>query len=246
MERLQKVMAHAGVASRRKSEALILDGRVKVNGETITTLGYKVSAHDIISVDDVPIVKERLVYILYNKPRYEISTVNDPHGRDTVVDNIEKWVKERIYPVGRLDWDTTGALLLTNDGELTHVLTHPSFEFSKTYVAKVSGKLLEKESNQLRRGIMLDGVKTAPAQVEIIERNAKKNQTTVRITLHEGRNHQVKNMFEHIGHPVETLTREKFGPLDVHDLPNGQWRYLKPFEIQQLKQFERIEKSDTL
>lgn len=241
MERLQKVMAHAGVASRRKSEELITAGRVKVNGEKITQLGFKVSPGDVVTVDDVPIVKEPHVYILYNKLRYEISTVDDPKGRDTVVDSMEEWVEERIYPVGRLDWDTTGALLLTNDGELTHALTHPSFEFPKTYVAKVSGKFTEKEAMRLRRGIMLDGSKTAPAEVEIVEKNDKKEQTTVRITVHEGRNHQVKNMFQAVGHPVETLTREKFGFLDVRDLPSGEWRYLKPFEIKQLKQFEKEE-----
>lgn len=241
MERLQKVMAHAGVASRRKSEDLIRAGRVKVNGKTVTELGVKVSYEDAVTVDDVPIEKEQHVYILYNKPRYEISTVDDPKGRDTVMDDIDKWVEERIYPVGRLDWDTTGALLLTNDGELTHVLTHPSYEFPKTYVAKVTGKLTTQEVDKLRQGIMLHGSMTAPAIVDVMDRNQHKNQTTVRITVHEGRNHQVKNMFEAVGHPVETLTREKFGFLDVQQMASGEWRYLKPFEIQQLKQFERKE-----
>lgn len=234
-------MAHAGVASRRKSEELIVAGRVKVNGKTITELGFKVSSEDEVTVDDVPIVKEPHVYILYNKPLYEISTVDDPKGRDTVVDSMEEWVEERIYPVGRLDWDTKGALLLTNDGELTHVLTHPSFEFPKTYVAKVKGKFTEKQADRLRRGLIVDGVKTAPADVDILEQDSDKQQTTIRITIHEGRNHQVKKMFENTGHPVQTLTREKFGFLDVNNMPSGAWRYLKPHEIKQLKQFEREE-----
>ena len=144
MERLQKVMAHAGVASRRKSEEIIQQGRVKVNGKVVTELGTQVSVNDQITVDEIPLEREQKVYILLNKPRGTISTVDDDKNRDTVLELIEG-VEERIYPVGRLDWDTTGALLLTNDGELSFKLTHPSFEFAKTYVVKTQGHFQKKE-----------------------------------------------------------------------------------------------------
>jgi len=234
MERLQKVMAHAGVASRRKSEEIIEQGRVKVNGEVVTELGTKVSANDIITVDDIPIEREQKVYILLNKPRETISTTDDPKDRDTVVDLVEG-IEERIYPVGRLDWDTTGALLLTNDGELSHQLTHPSFEFPKTYVVKAKGRISKKEGNKLAQGIVLDGEMTAPANVNILSYDQRTDTSMARITLHEGRNHQVKNMFESIGHPVEKLTREKFGFLSTDDLQSGEWRFLTPYEVKQLE-----------
>lgn len=234
MERLQKVMAHAGVASRRKSEEIIEQGRVKVNGEVVTELGTKVSANDIITVDDIPIEREQKVYILLNKPRETISTTDDPKDRDTVVDLVEG-IEERIYPVGRLDWDTTGALLLTNDGELSHQLTHPSFEFPKTYVVKAKGRISKKEGNKLAQGIVLDGEMTAPANVNILSYDQRTDTSMARITLHEGRNHQVKNMFESIGHPVEKLTREKFGFLSTDGLQSGEWRFLTPYEVKQLE-----------
>lgn len=233
MERLQKVMAHAGVASRRKSEEIIAAGRVKVNGEVVTELGMKVSPSDEVMVDGVPITTEQKVYVLLNKPRETISTVEDPKNRDTVLDLVEA-VEERIYPVGRLDWDTTGALLLTNDGELSYRLTHPSFEFPKTYVVKAKGWVSKKMGHELARGVMVDGVKTAPAKVTIMSYDGKTDTTMVRITLHEGRNHQVKNMFEAIGTPVEKLTREAFGFLTTEGLPSGEWRFLTPHEVKQL------------
>lgn|SRR5699024_1189998 len=235
MERLQKVMAHAGVASRRKSEEIIEQGRVKVNGEIIKELGTKVSANDVITVDEIPIEREHYVYVLLNKPRETISTTDDPKNRETVVDLIDD-IEERIYPVGRLDWDTTGALLLTNDGELSHKLTHPSFEFPKTYVVKAKGRISKKLGNELAQGIILDGQKTAPARVNILSHDRRTDTTMARITLHEGRNHQVKNMFESIGHPVEKLTRERFGFLSTEGLQSGEWRFLTPHEVKQLEQ----------
>lgn len=235
MERLQKVMAHAGVASRRKSEEIIEQGRVKVNGEVVKELGTKVSASDVITVDEVPIEREQYVYVLLNKPRETISTTDDEKDRETVVDLIEG-VEERIYPVGRLDWDTTGALLLTNDGELSYKLTHPSFEFPKTYVVKAKGRISKKLGNELASGIILDGKKTAPARVNILSHDRRTDTTMARITLHEGRNHQVKNMFESIGHPVEKLTRERFGFLSTEGLQSGEWRFLTPHEVKQLEQ----------
>jgi 23S rRNA pseudouridine2605 synthase len=233
MERLQKVMAHAGVASRRKSEDIIEEGRVKVNGKVVTELGTKVSVNDEITVDEIPLEREQKVYILLNKPRETISTVDDPKNRETVLDMVEG-IEERIYPVGRLDWDTTGALLLTNDGELSHKLTHPSFEFPKTYVVKATGHMRKKDGNILAKGIKLDGKMTAPAKVNILSYDARTKTTMVRITLHEGRNHQVKNMFKEMGFPVEKLTREKFGFLSVDNMQSGEWRFLKPHEVKQL------------
>lgn len=233
MERLQKVMAHAGVASRRKSEEIIEEGRVKVNGKVVTELGTKVSAGDEVSVDGIPIVTEQKVYVLLNKPSETISTVDDPKDRETVLDLVDA-IEERIYPVGRLDWDTTGALLLTNDGELSYRLTHPSYEFPKTYVVKADGWVSKKMGHQLARGVIIDGEKTAPAHVTILSYDGKADTTMVRITLHEGKNHQVKNMFEAIGTPVEKLTREAFGFLTTEGLPSGEWRFLTPHEVKQL------------
>lgn len=234
MERLQKVMAHAGIASRRKSEEIIGQGRVTVNGEVVKELGTKVSANDTITVDGVPIQREQKVYILLNKPRETISTVDDDKNRETVVELIEG-IEERIYPVGRLDWDTTGALLLTNDGELSFKLTHPSFEFPKTYVVKAKGHMQKKDGARLAKGIKLDGVMTAPAKVSILSYDRPSNTTMARITLHEGKNHQVKNMFQEIGYPVDKLTREKFGFLTTDGLQSGEWRFLTPHEIKQLE-----------
>ena len=234
MERLQKFMAHAGIASRRKSEEIIGQGRVTVNGEVVKELGTKVSANDTITVDGVPIQREQKVYILLNKPRETISTVDDDKNRETVVELIEG-IEERIYPVGRLDWDTTGALLLTNDGELSFKLTHPSFEFPKTYVVKAKGHMQKKDGARLAKGIKLDGVMTAPAKVSILNYDRATNTTMARITLHEGKNHQVKNMFQEIGYPVDKLTREKFGFLTTDGLQSGEWRFLTPHEIKQLE-----------
>ena len=234
MERLQKVMAHAGIASRRKSEEIIGQGRVTVNGEVVKELGTKVSANDTITVDGVPIQREQKVYILLNKPRETISTVDDDKNRETVVELIEG-IEERIYPVGRLDWDTTGALLLTNDGELSFKLTHPSFEFPKTYVVKAKGHMQKKDGARLAKGIKLDGIMTAPAKVSILSYDRPSNTTMARITLHEGKNHQVKNMFQEIGYPVDKLTREKFGFLTTDGLQLGEWRFLTPHEIKQLE-----------
>ncbi|HZK23005.1 MAG TPA: pseudouridine synthase [Atopostipes sp.] len=234
MERLQKVMAHAGVASRRKSEEIIQQGRVQVNGKVVRELGTQVSVNDEILVDGIPLEREQKVYILLNKPRGTISTVDDDKNRDTVLELIEG-VEERIYPVGRLDWDTTGALLLTNDGELSYKLTHPSFEFPKTYVVKAQGHFQKKDANRMSRGIYIDGGKTAPARVNILSYDNNSKTTMVRITLHEGRNHQVKNMFKSMGYPVEKLTRESFGFLRVDNLPSGEWRFLKPQEVKELE-----------
>lgn len=234
MERLQKVMAHAGVASRRKSEKMIQDGRVKVNGETVTEMGIQVKHSDTVEVDGIPLDKEEPVYILLNKPRGVVSTADDPKGRETVIDLLHG-IEQRVYPVGRLDYDTTGVLVLTNDGELAHQLMHPKFEFEKTYIAKVEGRVTREDITRLEKGIIVDGKRTAPSQVRMLNFDKRSDKSMVEIVIHEGKNHQVKKMFEAVKHPVEKLTREKYGFLNTEGLQSGDWRELKQFEVNKLK-----------
>lgn len=236
MERLQKVMAHAGIASRRKCEEIIQAGRVKVNGETIRELGTKVSNNDLIEVDNVPIYREEPRYFLLYKPKSTISAVSDDKDRPVVVDLIEE-VEERIYPIGRLDFDTTGLLLLTNDGDFANILMHPSYQVPKTYIANVSDIPTEKGINLLRRGIVIDGKKTAPAQVNVKSVNKENRTSIVELTIREGWNHQVKKMFEAINCPVSKLKRERFGFLDLGKLQPGEYRELTAFEVDKLKKF---------
>ncbi|WP_412990261.1 pseudouridine synthase [Pediococcus siamensis] len=234
VERLQKVMAEAGVASRRKSETLITTGRVKVNGEVVKTLGTKVDETDEIEVNGVPLQREKLVYLLFYKPRGVISSVSDEKKRKTVMSYFPD-VRQRIYPVGRLDYDTSGILLMTNDGQLANRLTHPKFKFEKTYVAKVEGIPTNKQLEDLRHGVKIDKKLTAPAKTKILSSDLQKKTAIVEITIHEGRNHQVKKMFEKIGHPVNKLKREKYGFLTLEGLQSGEWRELRPNEINRLK-----------
>jgi 23S rRNA pseudouridine2605 synthase len=236
MERLQKVMAEAGVASRRKSEKMIQEGHVKVNGQLVTELGVKVTAKDLVVVDGVPLSRQRLEYYLLNKPRGVVSTAHDDKSRRTVVDILaDDEITTRIYPVGRLDYDTTGLLLLTNDGELANKLTHPKYEVEKTYVAKVKGQVTNDDLKQLRLGVMVDGRKTKSAKAKITATDAKKGTTIVQLTIHEGRNHQVKKMLKAVGHEVLKLHRESYGFLTLAGVPAGQWRRLKTSEVMQLK-----------
>lgn len=234
MERLQKVMAHAGVDSRRKCEKMIQDGRVKVNGKVTTELGVKVTHTDRIEVDNIPIDREEPVYFLLNKPRRVITAVSDDKGR-TVVTDLFPEVEQRIYPVGRLDYDTTGALILTNDGEFSQLLMHPKYEISKVYVAKVEGLIDKKTLRQLDKGVVIEGRKTAPAKTKLLSSSKDKKTSMVQMTIHEGRNRQVKKMFEAVGHPVQKLTREMYGNLSIAGLQSGEWRELKNFEVQQMK-----------
>ena len=233
MERLQKVMAEAGVASRRKSEEIILEGRVKVNGVVITELGTKVSDDDYIEVDNRPIRQERKVYILMNKPRNCVTTVSDDRNRPTVMDFL-KDIHTRIYPVGRLDFDTTGALILTNDGKLTNLLTHPSSEVNKTYIATCKGLADDEDLEPLRRGVELEDGKTSPAKVEILKVNEEKNTSIIKIIIHEGRNREVKRMMEYVGYDVIKLNRESIGDLNTKGLYQGQYRKLTKEEVKAL------------
>ena len=230
MERLQKVIAQAGIASRRKAEELIKDGKVKVNGEVIKELGTKVSESDKVEVNNKPIEKETKEYYLLNKPRGVITTTNDEHGRKTVTDLIE--TSARIYPVGRLDYDTTGAILLTNDGEFANILMHPSNKIDKVYLAKLEGIIKGEQINALKNGIMLDDVLVKASRVKLKKVNQENLTSMVEITIHEGKNHQVKRMFESVGFHVEKLTRERIGIFDINNLKSGQYRKLTPKEVQ--------------
>ncbi|ALV20991.1 MAG: pseudouridine synthase [Carnobacterium sp.] len=244
MERLQKVMAHAGIASRRKSEELIVKGRVKVNGEVVKELGVQVGNSDRVEVDGVPIDREEPIYFLLNKPRNTISAVSDDKDRRVVTD-LFPHIEQRIYPVGRLDYDTTGALILTNDGELSQMLMHPKFNIDKTYVAKVEGMVEKHTLTKLEKGIVVEGKRTAPAKAKIISADKAKNVTMVELTIHEGRNRQVKNMFKAVGHPVQKLKRETYGTLNLDGLRPGEWRELKSFEVNQLRNLANQNKNSS-
>ncbi|AZV44183.1 MULTISPECIES: 23S rRNA pseudouridine(2605) synthase RluB [Peribacillus] len=234
MERLQKVIAHAGLASRRKAEELIKEGRVKVNGTVVKELGVKVGPNDRIEVNEVPLQKEVPVYFLFYKPRGVISAVADDKNRKVVTDYFPH-VEERIYPVGRLDYDTSGLLLVTNDGEFANVLMHPKHEVDKVYVAKVKGIPLREQLRKLEKGIMLEDGKTAPAKTKVLSADKRKQTAIIEITIHEGRNRQVRRMFDAIGHPVLKLKRERYGFLTLHGLSAGDARELTPHEVKQMR-----------
>ena len=232
MERLQKVIANSGYCSRRKAEELIKQGLVKVNGNTIYELGTKVDNNDAIEVEGHSLKKDNKVYYLLNKPRGIITSVSDDKGRKTVVDLIDTNV--RIYPVGRLDYDTTGALILTNDGELANLIMHPKSNINKVYIAKVKGLIGKKEINALERGVIIDGIRTSKSKARIKNYDKKTNTSIVELTIHEGKNHQVKKMFESIGYEVLKLKREKIAFLSINDLKSGEYRILNIKEVKKL------------
>lgn len=234
MERLQKVIAHAGFASRRKAEELILEGKVKVNGKVVKELGIKVSSSDKVEVNEIPVEREEPVYFLFYKPRGVISSVNDDKGRTVVTDFVQE-IKQRIYPIGRLDYDTSGLLLLTNDGDFANLLMHPRNEIDKVYVAKVKGIPTKEKLRSLERGIQLEDGKTAPAKTKLLSVDKKKQTAIIEITIHEGRNRQVRRMFEAIGHPVQKLKRERYAFLTLQGLRTGDVRELTPHEVKQLR-----------
>lgn len=229
MERLQKVIANNGVTSRRNAEKLIIDGKVKVNGEVVKVLGTKVKESDKITVDGVLLENSEKVYYLLNKPREVISSAKDDKNRKTVVDLINE--EKRIYPVGRLDYDTTGAIILTNDGDLANLLMHPKNKIDKTYVAKIEGILNPKELMMLKNGVVIDGFKTSRARVKTKKIDKATNTSIVEITIHEGKNHQVKRMFESVNHNVLKLKRERIAFLTLDGLKSGEYRKLNHKEI---------------
>lgn len=233
--RLQKYMAKCGVASRRKSEELIIKGRVKVNGVVVKTLGTIMDPDkDVVRVDDKIIeLEENNVYIMLNKPEGYVTTVKDKHSEKIVLDLING-IEERIYPVGRLDADTTGLLLMTNDGDLAYKLTHPSYEIPKKYIALVEGIPNNKKLQKFRKGLKIDGRMTAEAYVRIAKKY--KNSSVLEISIHEGRNRQVRKMCKYIRHPVIKLKRIAIGDLVLGDLEIGKWRYLTSKEVKYLRE----------
>ncbi len=237
--RLQKYMALSGIASRRKSEEIILQGRVKVNGQTIKTLGFKIdSQSDKVEVDKKEIkLKQKKVYIMLNKPVGVVSTVNDQFNRETVIDLIKDKVNERLYPVGRLDYDTEGLILLTNDGEFTYGITHPKHHIDKTYLAVVKGIPTQLEKQRFEKGLRIEDYKTAPAKIEIVKTMDRSSK--VKITIHEGKNRQVRKMCEAIGHPVIRLKRVAIGNVHLAHLHSGSWRHLKTEEVKYLRNESR-------
>ena len=232
--RLQKWLATAGVASRRKAEAMILDGRISLNGKVVTELGAKGNPNtDVLYVDGKPIDSDApdKVYIMLHKPEGVVTTVTDPQNRPTVMDYIPANI--RLYPVGRLDYYTSGLLLMTNDGDWAHKLTHPKHEVKKTYVAVIKGIPNQTALKSLRSGVDIDGQRTAPCEVSIIDTHPNGN-TKLRITIHEGRNRQVRKMCEAIGHPAISLKRTNIGALSLGGLQRGKWRDLTSAEVREL------------
>ena len=233
MDRLQKVIANSGYCSRRKAEELILKGKVFVNGKKVTELGTKASFNDEILVEGNLLDYEEKEYYLFYKPRGVVCTTKDDKGRKTVLDYFDQTDK-RIYPVGRLDYDTTGLLLLTNDGEFANLMMHPSNKIDKFYVAKVKGIVTVDEVKKLKRGVILDNKKVYPTRVKLKKIDKKNLTSIVEITIHDGINHEVKRLMESIGHEVIKLKRESFGFLTLGNLKSGEKRELSLKEVRQL------------
>ncbi|MDH6367700.1 MULTISPECIES: pseudouridine synthase [Breznakia] len=235
MERIQKVIAASGVASRRKAEEMIKQGRVKVNGVVLKEMGYIVKRGDAIQVDGKSITKENKVYYVMNKPKKTMCTNSDEFDRPTVFSLVDS--NERLFSVGRLDYDTSGVLILTNDGNFANTLAHPRYHLPKTYNLTLNGILTPPQLMELKSGIVLDdGHKTLPAKYKVTEKDHKKNQMSLDLTIVEGRNRQIKRMIEHFGYHVTRLHRKQLGNLKVDDLRQGEYRILKPYEVKKLKQ----------
>ena len=235
MMRLQKYLAMCGVASRRTAEKMIAEGRVKVNGKTVTEMGVQVDeSADRVEADGKTVHMEaEKHYIAYYKPVGEVTTASDPEGRETVMDKFRDY-PVRLFPVGRLDYDSEGLLLLTNDGEMMNKLLHPSREVPKSYLCMVSNHVTEEELRRLRQGVMMDGRLTSPAEVRLIRYETF--DSVVLVTIHEGRNRQVRRMIAAVGHQVVQLRRVRFGPVDLGSLQRGEWRYLTEEETEKLRQ----------
>ena len=233
MERLQKVIAASGVTSRRKAEVLISEGRVSVNGVVIREMGYKVKKGDQIEVDGELIQKENKVYYVMNKPKKCLCTLDDEHDRKTVVSLIQ--CDERIFPVGRLDYDTSGVLISTNDGEFANMIIHPRYHLPKTYDVLIDGILETSQIKEMEKGIMLDDGMTLPAKVRVRKKDYVHKKTKFDLTIVEGRNHQVKRMVEYFGYQVTSLHRKSLGFLKVDDMSQGSYRLLKPQEVKDLR-----------
>ncbi len=232
MERLQKIIANSGYCSRRKAEEFILAGKVKVDGEIVTTLGTKVSEKSVIEINGEVLTNEEKEYYLLNKPRGVITTTHDDKNRKTVIDLIE--TNKRIYPVGRLDYDTTGVLLLTNDGDFANMIMHPKNEIDKVYIAKLKGIISKEAIHTLEEGVLLDQEFVTASRVKVRKIDTKTNHSIVEMTIHEGKNHQVKRMFEQVGYLVDKLKRERIAFLTTEGLASGEYRKLSNKEISKL------------
>lgn len=232
MIRLQKAIADSGFCSRRKAEEYIIKGKVFVNGNKVTELGTKVDDKDEIIVDDNVISKQEKEYYVFYKPRGVISSTNDDKGRKTVVDFFNS--NKRLYPVGRLDYDTTGLIILTNDGELTNFLIHPKNNIEKVYVAKIKGLIQKEDLKKICNGVIIDGKKTSRAKAKILKIDKKTNSSLIELIIHEGKNHQVKKMFEAIGYSVIKLKRESISFLTLDGLKSGDYRELSVKEVKML------------
>lgn len=232
MERLQKVIASSGVCSRRKAEDLIRQGKVKVNNDVITEMGYKVGLHDKILVNNQELKTEQKEYYLFYKPKSVLSTTSDDKGRKTVLDYFD--TNARIYPVGRLDYDTTGVLLLTNDGEFANLMMHPSSNIEKVYVAKIEGVLNGEEIHTLKQGFKLDNDIYRVDKLKIVDASKTKNASIIKIMIHEGKNHHIKKLFEYVNKNIIKLKRERYAFLDLGNLKPGEHRKLNPKEIKKL------------
>ena len=242
MVRLQKFLADCGIASRRASEELIKKGRVSVNGAVVREMGVKIDEeNDVVEFDGQRVKsKNKLVYIMLNEPEGFVTSVSDDKGRETVMSLVSE-IPVRIYPVGRLDYDTEGLLLMTNDGDLTYKITHPKNNIEKTYEAEITGNITMETITSLRSGVVIDGARTSPAKVEII--GATRYGTKVRITIHEGRNRQVRKMFEAVGCIVKRLKRTEEAGLKLGHIPLGKWRRLSESEVNMLKKIGTGKKS---
>ena len=237
MERLQKVIAASGLTSRRKAEEMIKQGKVKVNGKVVTELGTKVNSSDEIIVENKILEKETKEYYLLNKPRGVITSTNDDKGRKIVTEYTN--TSARIFPVGRLDYDTTGVLLLTNDGEFANILTHPKNNIEKVYLAKLEGIIKKEQIDELKEGVLLDNVLVKASRVKLRKVNKESNSCMVEITIHEGKNHQVKRMFESVGYRVDKLTRKRLDIFTTENLKSGEYRKLTPKEVQIIYSYKK-------
>jgi 23S rRNA pseudouridine2605 synthase len=243
--RLQRFLAQAGVASRRKAEELITAGRVKVNGRVVDELGSKVDPiRDEVTVGGRKLVKQQPVYLVLNKPKGYVTTLSDPEGRPTVMELVGK-VEERVYPVGRLDFNTEGVLLLTNDGDLAHALMHPSSEVKKTYMVKLRGEAGAEMVDALRQGVTLDdGSRTAPAEVNLVGPSEGGHNTWLEITIHEGKNRQIHRMAESLNLQVSKLQRVRYAGLDAEGLRLGRWRTLRREEVESLRKLAGMKRTE--
>ncbi|MFQ6791581.1 pseudouridine synthase [Thomasclavelia sp.] len=234
MERLQKAIAASGYTSRRKAEELIVQGKVEVNGKVVTELGTKVKKGDYITVEGNPLTFENKVYYLFYKPKGCVCTLDDEFDRTKVIDYFTD-VKERIYPVGRLDYDTTGLLIMSNDGEFANMIMHPRYHLEKIYEVSINGLINGPTIHKLEKGIYLEGTKTLPCKIKIINKDTEHKTTVLQIKLYEGKNRQVKKMFESVGHPVKRLHRLSVGGINLKGLTPGKYRILKPQEVKNLR-----------